>query len=289
VVVPYAPGGATDVLARVIGQKLSEALGQPFVIENRPGASSMIGTDAVAKAKPDGYTLLVAGSSLATNVLIYGNKVPYKISDLATIGLIAKTPMAIEVTPSLPVHSVKDFIAYAKANPGKLNYATFGKGTIPHLTCELVDQVLGTKMVDVPYKGAAPAMNDLISGTIQVFCDVTATSVPLGRSGKSRVLAVLNETRIAYAPEIPTFAELGYPDLVASTTFGLLAPAGTPKPVIDRLGAELAKIVTSKEISDRIVALGSVPLPGTAQEFSDSIKLEQDRWRKVVDVIEKKQ
>jgi tripartite-type tricarboxylate transporter receptor subunit TctC len=267
---------------------MSEAFGQTFIVENRPGGATMIGTDVVAKAKPDGYTLLVAGSSLATNVLIYKDKIPYKISDLAPIGLIAKTPMSIEVNPKLPIHSVSEFIAYAKANPGKLNYATFGKGTIPHLTCELIDQALGINMVDVPYKGAAPAMNDLIGGTIQVFCDITTTSVPLGRSGKSRVLAILNEKRIDFAPDIPTFAELGHPDLIASTTFGLLAPAGTPWDIIKKLSEALAKTVTSKEITDRIVKLGSVPLPGTPEDFANSIKTEQERWQKVVAGIERK-
>jgi tripartite-type tricarboxylate transporter receptor subunit TctC len=282
IIVPYAPGGATDTLARLIGQKLSESFGKPFIIENRPGASSMIGTEAVVKAAPDGYTLLVAGTSLVTSKLTYKDRVPYKISDLAPVGLIAKTPMSLEINPSVPAHSVKEFVAYAKANPGKLNYATFGEGTIPDLTCKLINGSLGIQMVGVSYKGAAPAMNDLIGGTIQVFCDITTTSVPLGRSGKSRVLAVLNEKRVAFAPEIPTFAELGYSGLVASTTFGLLAPAGTPQPIIKKLNEELSKIVASKTVSDRIEKLGSVPLGGTPDDFAASLKAEEARWQKVV-------
>lgn len=281
-IVPYAAGGTTDTLARLVGNKMSEALGQPFIVENRPGASTMIGTDVVAKAPADGYTVLIAGSSLATTVLIYKDKVPYKISDLAPIGLISKTPMAVEVTPSLPVHSVKELIAYATANPRKLNYATFGKGTIPHLTCELLSQTTGIKMVDVSYKGAAPAMNDLLGGVIQVFCDVSTTSVPLSLSGKTRVLAIMNEERIAFAPDVPTFAELGYPDIIASTTIGFLAPAGTPRPIIERLSAELAKIVNDPEISARIIKFGSVPLSGGPEEFAAVIGNEQTRWEKVV-------
>jgi tripartite-type tricarboxylate transporter receptor subunit TctC len=285
-IVPYAAGGATDSFARLVGEHLGKALGKPFIIDNRPGGSTMTGTDAVAKAAPDGYTILIAGSSMTNVYLVYKDKVPYKMSDFATIGAIAKTPLVVEINPSLPVKSLAEFVAYAKANPSKLNYATFGKGTVPHLACEMVNQQMGIKMVDVPYRGSAPAMTDLIGGQIQVFCDAVSTAVPLHEAGQTRILGLMNEERVALAKSIPTFREQGFPDLIATTTFGLLAPAKTPPEIIARLSNELARIVKTPEVAARIETLGSIPAPGTSVDFDVVIERERDRWAKIAEGLQ---
>lgn len=285
-VVPYAAGGATDAFARLVGEHLGKALGKPFVIENKPGGSAMTGTDAVAKAAPDGYTILIAGSSMTNVFLVYKDKVPYRMEDFVTIGSIAKTPLVLVINPRLPIKTAADFVAYAKANPSKLNYATFGKGTLPHLACEMVNQQMGIKMVDVPYRGSAPAINDLMGGQIQVFCDAVSTSVPLHEGGQTRIVGLMNEERIPFAKSIPTFRELGYPDLIASTTFGLLAPAKTPPAIVERLSIELARVVKMPDVAARIEMLGSIPLASTPQEFDALIKKEAERWAKTAEGLQ---
>jgi tripartite-type tricarboxylate transporter receptor subunit TctC len=285
-IVPYAAGGATDSFARLIGEHLGKALGKPFIIENRPGGATMTGTDAVAKAAPDGYTILIAGSSMTNVFLVYKDKVPYRMSEFAAIGAIAKTPLVVEINQALPVKTVGEFAAYAKANPSKLNYASFGKGTLPHLACEMVNQQMDIKMIDVPYRGSAPATTDLLGGQIQVFCDAVSTAVPLHEAGETRILGLMNEERIPLAKSIPTFRELGYPDLVASTTFGLLSPANTPVDIVARLSSELARIVKMPEVVARIEMLGSIPAPGTSADFDALIKRERDRWAKIAEGLQ---
>lgn len=285
-VVPYAAGGATDAFARLVGEHLGKALGKPFVIENKPGGSAMTGTDAVAKAVPDGYTILIAGSSMTNVFLVYKDKVPYRMEDFVTIGSIAKTPLVLVINQQLPIKTAADFVAYAKANPSKLNYATFGKGTLPHLACEMANQQMGIKMVDVPYRGSAPAINDLLGGQIQAFCDAVSTSVPLHEGGQTRIIGIMNEERIPFAKTIPTFRELGYPDLIASTTFGLLAPAKTPPAIVERLSTELARVVKTPEVAARIEMLGSIPLASTPQDFDALIKKEAERWAKTAEGLQ---
>jgi tripartite-type tricarboxylate transporter receptor subunit TctC len=285
-IVPYAAGGATDAFARLIGEHLGKALGKPFVIENKPGGSAMTGTEAVAKAAPDGYTILIAGSSMTNVFLVYKDKVPYRMEDFVTIGSIAKTPLVLVINPQLPIKTAADFVAYAKANPSKLNYATFGKGTLPHLACEMVNQQMGIKMIDVPYRGSAPAINDLLGGQIQAFCDAVSTSVPLHEGGQTRIVGIMNEERIPFAKSIPTFRELGYPDLIASTTFGLLAPAKTPPAIIERLSTELARVVQTPDVAARIEMLGSIPLASTPHEFDVLIKKEAERWAKTAEGLQ---
>jgi tripartite-type tricarboxylate transporter receptor subunit TctC len=285
-VVPYAAGGATDSFARLIGEHLGKALGKPIVIDNRPGGATMTGTDAVAKAAPDGYTILIAGSSMTNVFLVYKDKVPYQMSEFVAIGPIAKTPLVVEINPQLPAKTADEFAAYARANPSKLNYATFGKGTLPHLACEMVNQQMGIKMIDVPYRGSAPATTDLLGGQIQVFCDAVTTAMPLHEGGQTRILGLMNEERIPFAKSIPTFRELGYPDLIASTTFGLLAPAKTPPEIVARLSSELARIVKTPEVMARIEMLGSVSVSGTSVEFDALIKRERDRWAKVAEGLQ---
>lgn len=282
-IVPYAAGGATDAFARLVGEQLGKALGKPIVVDNRPGGATMTGTDAVAKAAPDGYTILIAGSSMTNVFLVYKDKVPYQMSEFAAIGPIAKTPLVVEINPQLPAQNAAEFAAYARANPSKLNYATFGKGTLPHLACEMVNQQMGIKMIDVPYRGSAPATTDLLGGQIQVFCDAVTTAMPLHEGGQTRILGLMNEERIPFAKSIPTLRELGYPDLVASTTFGLLAPAKTPPEIVAKLSSELARIVRQPEVVARIEMLGSVAVSGTSEEFGALIKSEHARWAKVAE------
>ena len=282
-VVPFPPGGATDIIARAVAQKLSETWGQSIVVDNRPGAGGNIGTELVAKAAPDGYTLEMGTvGTHAINASLYA-KIPFdNVKDFAPIILVAGVPNVLEVTPSLPVNSVQELIAYAKANPGKLNFASSGNGTSIHLSGELFKTMTGVQMTHVPYKGSAPALADLIGGQVQLMFDNLPPSLAQIKAGKLRALAVTSSTRTAALPDIPTVAEAGVPGFEASSWFGLLAPAATPAPIVAKINAEIAKWLATPEAKEKLLAQGANAAGGTPDDFARHIGAETTKWAKVV-------
>ncbi|HET7033335.1 MAG TPA: tripartite tricarboxylate transporter substrate binding protein [Casimicrobiaceae bacterium] len=282
-VVPFPPGGATDIIARAVAQKLSETWGQSIVVDNRPGAGGNIGTELVAKAAPDGYTLEMGTvGTHAINASLYA-KIPFdNVKDFAPIILVAGVPNVLEVTPSLPVNSVQELIAYAKANPGKLNFASSGNGTSIHLSGELFKVMTGVQMTHVPYKGSAPALQDLIAGQVQLMFDNLPPSLPQIKGGKLRALAVTSATRAPALPDVPTVAESGLPGFEASSWFGLLAPVGTPPAIIAKINAEVAAWLASPEGKEKLASIGANAAGGSPGDFARHIQAETAKWAKVV-------
>ncbi len=283
IVVPFPAGGTTDILARAVAQKLSETLGQPAVVDNRPGAGGNIGAELVAKAPPDGHTLLMGTvGTHAINASLYA-KMPYDhVRDFAPIILVAGVPNVLVVHPSVPVNNVQELIAYAKANPGKLNFASSGSGTSIHLSGELFKTMAGVQMAHVPYKGSAPAVTDLLGGQVQLMFDNLPSALPHIKAGKLKALAVTSATRAATLPDVPTIAESGLAGFDATSWFGLLAPAGTPQPIIARLNSEVAKWLASAEAKEKMAALGANPTGHATDEFVRHIAAETSKWAKVV-------
>jgi len=283
IVVPFPPGGATDILARAVAQKLTDAWGQAVVVDNRPGAGGNIGSEIVAKAAPDGYTLEMGTvGTHAINASLYA-KMPYDhVKDFAPVILVAGVPNVLVVNPSLPVSSVQELIAYAKANPGKLNFASSGNGTSIHLAGELFKVMAGVQMTHIPYKGSAPALQDLIGGQVQLMFDNLPPSLPHIKAGKLRALAVTSATRSSALPDTPTIAESGLPGFEASSWFGVLAPAGTPPAIIARLNAEIAAWLASAEAKEKMLALGANIGGGSPEDFARHIAAETAKWQKVV-------
>ena len=272
VVVPFAAGGPNDTIARLVAQKLAESLGQPFPVENRPGAGGNIGTDYAAKSTPDGYTLLSAGpGSLIVNPLM--GKVPYDTQrDFAPIALLARAPNALVAYPALPAHSVAELIALARARPGAINYASGGEGSTPHLAAALFASMAGVELTHVPYKGTAPATTDLIGGQVQIaFLGVPAV-LPHIRSGKLRVLAVTGLRRSPELPEVPTVSESGVPGYEVSPWYGLLAPAGTPRAIVARLALEATRIVRAPETREKLSQQGAEAAGSTPEEYAAVIR-----------------
>jgi tripartite-type tricarboxylate transporter receptor subunit TctC len=282
VVVPSPPGGGTDILARVLAQHFSKALGQPFVVENKPGAGNMIGIESVARAPADGYTLLVVASTLALNSVLY-KKVPYDpVRDFAPITLAATAPNVLIVNPGLPVKSLPEFIALAKAKPGALSYGTPGIGTSPHLSMELLKSMAGIDLQHVPYRGTAAAVTDVIGGQIVATFANALTAKPQVDSGRVRALAVSGPRRVDAFPAVPPVAEAGVPGYEAMQWYGVAAPAGTPAPIIARLHAEAAKALQSDEMKERLALDGAQPVGSTPAEFAALIRRELDKWTRVV-------
>lgn len=282
-VVPFPAGGTTDVLARVVGQELSKAWGQQVVIENRGGAGGNIGSDVVAKSKGDGYTLLMGTvGTHGINVSLY-KKMPYDaVKDFTPITQVAAVPNILVVHPSVPVHSVKELISYAKKNPGKLSFASSGNGTSIHLSGELFKTMTGVEMTHVPYKGSAPAVRDLLGGQVHLMFDNMPSAYPHVQAGKLRGLAVTTAKRSPAAPDLPTIAEAGVPGFEATSWFGILAPAGTPKAIVTKLNKEIVRILHDPEISKQLRARGAEPVGSTPEEFAAHIKAEIEKWGKVV-------
>jgi tripartite-type tricarboxylate transporter receptor subunit TctC len=282
-VVPFPAGGSLDVVARAIGQKLTESWGQPVVIDNRPGAGGNIGADLVAKSAPDGYTILEGAlSTHAVNVSLY-SKMPYDpVHDFAPITLVAVTPNVLVLNPSVPANSVKELIAYAKANPGKLSFGSGSNGSAGHLAGELFKTEAGIDMVHVPYKGAAPAMQDLLGGRIQLMFDNLANSMQQVRAGKLKALAVTTEHRSALVPELPTLSEAGLPGFDISTWWGFMAPAGTPKEIVAKWNAEVTKILNTPEMKAFFAQQGAEPAPTTPEAFAAMIQREIPKYAKIV-------
>jgi tripartite-type tricarboxylate transporter receptor subunit TctC len=280
-IVPYTPGGGTDITARIMAQWLSERLGQQFVIENKPGAGNNIGTEAAIHSPPDGYTLLLVNPANAINTTLYPRLSFNFIRDSAPVAGIMRVPNVMEVNPSLPAKTVAEFIAYAKANPGKINWATSGNGTSVHLSGELFKMMTGVEMANIPYKGSAPALTDLIAGTVQVIFDNMPPSLPHIRAGKLRALAVTTATRSEALPEVPTVAET-VPGYEASAFYGMSAPKGTPPEIIDKLNQEINAALADPKVKARLAELGGILIPGSPADFGKLVAAETDKWAKVI-------
>jgi tripartite-type tricarboxylate transporter receptor subunit TctC len=281
IVVPSSAGGGTDIIARVLAPELSKRLGQQVIIDNRPGAGTMIGIEIAAKAPPDGYTLLMGLSTLAINSALY-NKVPYDpVKDFAPVTLATTSASILVVHPSLPVRTLKDLIAFARARPGQLNYASAGTGTYPHMTYELFLSMAKLKMEHIPYKGTGPAMIDMIAGQVASMAATVITGMPHIRSGRLRPLGITSSKRSDVAPEIPTVAEAGLPGFESVQWYGLLAPANTPGDIVSRLHKELVQILQLPDIRKRFAADSVDTVGNTPDEFARHIASELDKWEKV--------
>jgi tripartite-type tricarboxylate transporter receptor subunit TctC len=281
IIVGYPPGGATDILARLIGQWLSERLGHQFIVDNRPGANSNIATEAVVRAPADGHTLLMVSAAVAINATLYDRLNFNFIRDIAPVAGVIGLPNVMEVNPSLPLKSVPEFIAYAKANPGKLNMASGGSGTGQHLAGELFKMMAGVNMVHVPYRGGAPALTDLIGGQVQVYFGAMASSIEYIRTGKLRALAVTTTTRWGGLADIPTVGDF-VPGYDASEWLGLCAPKNTPANIIDKLNREINAALADPEMKARLAELGGTALPGSPADFGKLIADETEKWGKVI-------
>ena len=284
IVVPYTPGGSTEILARILAQNLTQRIGQSVIVENRPGAGTVIGSTAVAQSAPDGYTLLMATPTpMAINVTVHKN-LPYDpATDFVPLGMVASAPFFLMVNPELPVNSVKELIAYAKANPGKLSYGSGGVGAPHHLYMELFKSMTGTQMAHVPYKGSLPALDDVVGGHIQLmFCDIPPAAGMVA-AGKVRALGVSTRERIAAYPDVPTVAEAGVPGFDVAGWFMIVAPAKTPGAIVDKLHDELLNVMASPDVKERIVKLSLVPLPTpSVADMQSFVKTEIVRWGKIV-------
>ena len=280
-VVPSSPGGGTDITARIIAPKLTERLGQQVLVDNRPGAGTIIGIELVAKSPPDGYTLLMAPSTLAINQAMY-KKVPYDpVNDFAPVTQVIAAPNMLVVHPSVPAKSVKELIAVARARPGQLNYASAGLGTNPHLSMELFLSMTGTKMVHIPYKGLAPGIVDLLAGHVTVSAATMLTGLPHVRSGRLRCLGTTGAKRASVLPEVPTVSEAGVPGYESSQWYGVLVPARTSKEIVTKLHTEIVRILQTPDMKDRLAADGTEPVGGTPEDFARYIREELVKWAKV--------
>ena len=283
IVVAYTPAGTTDILARIIGQKMNEAWGQPVIVDNRPGANGNIGTEYAAKTQPDGHTfLMTTAGPHGINPSLY-RKLGYDaVKDFAAVSLVALVPNILVVNNSVPVKDVKGLIAYAKANPGKLSYGSPGAGSTAHLSMELFKSMTGTNLVHVPYKGSAGVLTDVMGGQIATTMDNLPPYLPQVKAGKIRALAVTPTKRSPALPDVPTVAEAGVPGYVSSAWFGLVAPAATPKDVISKLSTETARILQLPDVKARLADQGAEPIGSTPEQFSAHIKAEITKWAKVI-------
>src|SRR5437016_11299545 len=282
-IVPFAAGGGNDNVARLVGKHLSDSLGQPLVIDNRPGAGGALGAEVAARAAPDGYTLFLGGvGSHAVNPNL-NDSLPYDpIRDFAPVALLAQAPLVLVVHPSVPAASFKAFVALARARPGQLNYASNGNGSSSHLAAVMFDSMTGVDMVHVPYKGLSPALTDLLSGRVQLMFSSVVAILPHVKAGKLRGLAVTGSRRLASMPNLPTIAESGVPGYEASSWYGVLAPAGTPREIVARLNAELVKALEQPEVRTSLLAEGAEPIGGTPEQFAAHIRSEKERLGKLI-------
>jgi tripartite-type tricarboxylate transporter receptor subunit TctC len=281
IVVPYPPGGGTDVVARTLAQKMTELMGQQVLVDNRPGANGIIGSDAVAKAVPDGYTVLITLATHVINPALYA-KLPYGPDDHAPVTVLAEYPFVITVHPSLPVKNIKEFVAFAKSRPGQLTFASSGNGSGPHLGMELFKSMAGIDMVHVPYKGAGQAMSDLLSGQVPVFLNNFLAGAPMIKAGRLRALAVTSRKRSSAAPQVPTVAESGVPGYVVTGWYGMMVPAATPAPVVRALHEGTVKALKSKEVGGRLSGEAAEIIANTPQQFAAFLKTESEKWSAVI-------
>lgn len=281
-VVPYTAGGAPDVLARVLGESVTKILGQPVIVDNRLGAGGNIGAQIVARAQPDGYTLLMCAFSCAVSPSLY-NPVPFDIvKDFSPVAMLGTVPSVLVVNPKVPARNLAEFLAYAKANPGKLNAGSAGVGTSPHLAIELLRAKTGVTVTHVPYKGVAAVATDLLSGQVDMLFDNLPTSLQSIRTGRLRALAVASPKRSAAIPDVPTFAEAGVPDLLVIPWFGIMAPAHTPPPIVERLNQAFVAGLKAPNVVQRMEQLGTEVSPSTPQELGQFVSRERDKWKAVI-------
>jgi tripartite-type tricarboxylate transporter receptor subunit TctC len=282
-IVPYTPGGITDATTRIVTERLTSALGQNIVVENRPGANSLIGAEAAAKAAPDGYTIITVIAGHAANATLYAGKLSFDpVKSFAPVSLMGIAPLILTCNNDFPPKDVKELIAYAKANPGKIKYGSSGVGAAAHLTTELIKQTTGIEMTHVPYRGTAPALQDLIGGSIQILIDAPSSMMPQVRAGKIRALAMLSKERLESAKEVPTIVEAGGPPIESATWMMALAPAGTPKEIVDRLSKEVAKVVESPEVKERFATMGIIPGGYDPVRTGQFLADEVARWARVI-------
>lgn len=282
-IVPYTPGGITDTVTRLVTQKIQDAVGQPVIVENKPGANSIIGVDLAAKAAPDGYTIVTVIAAHAANATLYSGKLPFDpVKGFVPISLAGIAPLIMTANNNFAPANVKELIAYAKANPGKISFGSSGIGAAAHLTTELFKQATGIDMVHVPYKGTAPALQGLIGGDIQVLVDVPSTLMPHVRGGKIKALGMFSAQRITGASEVPTIAESGGPAIESSTWVMFLAPAGTPREIVNRLSAETAKAIGSADLKGRFEQLGIEAGGGSPEQAQKFLNDEIAKWAKVI-------
>jgi tripartite-type tricarboxylate transporter receptor subunit TctC len=280
-VVPYAPGGGSDIVGRIVGQKMSEALGQTVVVDNRPGAAGMLGTALATLAPADGYTILLADTSFTINVA-YFRKPSYSIKQFAPVAQIADTPYVLIAHPSLPANNVKDFIALAKAQPGKVAVGSSGNGSGSHIANELFQLETGAKLNHIPYKGSGPSTADTLAGQIQASFATAPGAVPYYKAGRLKILAAASPKRSGALPEVPTFVELGYKNIVVTNWYGVIALAGTPAAVLERLHAEVARATKLPEVRERLAGVALDAVEGTTEQFQNLINAELKRWSKVI-------
>ena len=281
-IVPYTPGGFTDQMARLVQPGLQKALGQTIVVENRPGANSIMGVDQLAKSAPDGHTFGVVIAAYAANTTLYP-RLPYNpATDLTGVALMGVSPLVAAVANNAPFKTAKEVIDYARAHPGKISFGSSGNGSSAHLTTELWKLQTRTHMVHIPYRGAAPALNDLMGGQIPLFFDAATGLINPGKAGRVRLIGVAGDKRLPALPDTPTFIEQGFKDFTGSTWAGVLAPAGTPREIVQRMNAEINRLVASDEIRARLDAMGTVPGSGTPEDFNRFIASETAKWAQVI-------
>jgi len=279
---PSSPGGGGDVIARIIQQELNKSLGQTFIVDNRPGAANIIATEIAAKSPPDGYTLLLGTTgTFVTNPLIY-KKLSYAVNDFVPITMVADAPFILSIHPSVPANNLSELIAYAKANPGKLSFASFGNGSSSHMAGEYFQILTGTKLIHVPYKGSAPGMADLLAGNITMTFDSGLSSIPNIQAKKIRPIAVAASKRLANLPDVPTFLELGIQNFYAGSWYGFFAPTGTPKEIVGILNKQIHQVVALPEITARIQSLGATIAVNSSEEYAAQIVKETEQWAQVI-------
>ena len=284
IIVPFAAGGPADIYARVVGQRLQEALGQPFVIEDRPGGGSVVGTDAVAKSAPDGYTLLMMSNTHTVNESLISNKPFQLLRDFVPVAPVNYSDLVLVVHPSVRANTLKELIALAKSKPHVLNYASSGPGTPYHMAGELFKAMAGLDIVHVPYKGSSGARTDILGGQVQMMFDAITTMAPNVRAGKLKALGTTGKVRSPVLPEVPTVAEAGVPGYEAVIWLGIMAPAGTPKPIVERLNAEIRKIVHSPEIKEAWAKQGAAPMSMSTEEFGQYLREDIAKWANIVKI-----
>ena len=282
-IVPYTPGGITDNVTRMVTAKMQASLGQNIVVENKPGANSIIGVETAAKAPADGYTIVTVIAAHAANATLYQGRLPFDpVKSLVPVSLAAVAPLILTANNAFPAKDMRELIAYAKANPGKVSFGSSGIGAAAHLTTELLKQTAGIDMVHVPYKGTAPALTDLMSGNIQILIDVPSTMMPHVRGGKIKALSMFSEKRLPSAPEVPTMAEAGGPPLLASTWVMFLAPAGTPRDIVNKLSQAVSDAVKSPEVTGKLNDLGIIPVGNSSEQAAKFLADEIAQWGRVI-------
>jgi tripartite-type tricarboxylate transporter receptor subunit TctC len=282
IIVPFPPGGLTDPLARLLGEQFRKTLGQPVVIENKPGAGTVIGVDTVAKSAPDGYTLGIVGNSFTVNVALVP-KLPYDtLKDLRGVGLLVRSPNVLAGRQGLQAKDLRELVAYAKANPGKLSYGSSGNGTMQHLIGESMRLATGMELIHVPYRGGGPALQDLLGGQVDLMVGNLSTVLPHLRAGKLRVYALSTAVRSAVAPDVPTLGDQGFPQIDMSAWFGLIVPAGVPDAIVARLNAEVMRVLSSPEVSSSLVAQGMEPIPASVEAIERHIRAEIENYKTLV-------